>query len=422
MADITETNKEVILTESAVKQLITNIKDADAAIKGTESDSKNDLTLHGLKKYITDEATDKINNLNVSAIGQSNGQTYITQISQSNGKIQATAKDINNTFDATSNMAVSGKAIADALSKFNATTESGKFISGIKYQNGNINITKGEFSPGISYSTTDRQLTISVAGETTTETLPAASTSVSGLVKLSNTIDDSEDVAITPNAVKQVKDLADDKPFMRVIDNVVLLRDNWVTEYYYYDKSKSKWISSNSTDSAVSLETIDGIDYYCTYYTYSYAGGNALTGDEINTTFDSLNNKTYKIYWQKIKQIEPIPSINSDLFIPTNPVLLDLSPDKEDIKYCLDTNYYQILEKDFRENLDNNDPYFATYINSDSIIVVSPSGNDQKIWEDASIRCIGQDEETGYLKFKASYSPTNDTAARITVFNILSQL
>ena len=235
MAEINETNNKVILTESAVKQLIGNIKDADSALQTTirdniigttadqiiSSDSANyNFSLNGIKNYI--------DNLEAGPFGNiSDGSEYIASIKQVNGKIEATTASAVSTYfvgnvqthepaNILSTLPTSNKAITEALTSISATWAvdpqvPGEYISGISQQNARIsNINLSPFNPylvtenTLSETTPTQSFKVNVGGATGTTSvlLKHATTETYGVVKLSNEISNNNPNAITSQAVQ----------------------------------------------------------------------------------------------------------------------------------------------------------------------------------------------------------------------------
>lgn len=87
------------------------------------------------------DITDAINALDVTEVG---GNTkYISAISETDGKISATVKDVAQTYSSTGTTAASGKAIAAAIGTLDVSSRggSGKYIQEISETNGKISAT-----------------------------------------------------------------------------------------------------------------------------------------------------------------------------------------------------------------------------------------------------------------------------------------
>jgi len=112
------------------------------------SDSSSLITSGAVKTAIDNEATARntaitnaVNALDVASVG---GDTkYISAISETDGKISATAKDVAQTYSSTGTTAVCGKAIAAAIGTLDvaSTGGDGKYISAISETDGKISAT-----------------------------------------------------------------------------------------------------------------------------------------------------------------------------------------------------------------------------------------------------------------------------------------
>lgn len=180
MADITETNKEVILTESAVKQLIKNIKDADNSI--TENISANNNQLNN-----------KIDNLiSISSLSNDNYIASITKDSNSGQISITTAATIQDYTDTNSVNPTSNKAITAALATLSASSSGTGYISSITQTNGKISPTKTSFTkPSISIPSNTDSLTLKITtdgGSSDNLSFPNASSENFGVVKIGENI------------------------------------------------------------------------------------------------------------------------------------------------------------------------------------------------------------------------------------------
>ena len=180
MADITETNKEVILTESAVKQLIKNIKDADNSI--TENISANNNQLNN-----------KIDNLiSISSLSNDNYIASITKDSNSGQISITTATTIQDYTDTNSVNPTSNKAITAALATLSASSSGTGYISSITQTNGKISPTKTSFTkPSISIPSNTDSLTLKITtdgGSSDNLSFPNASSENFGVVKIGENI------------------------------------------------------------------------------------------------------------------------------------------------------------------------------------------------------------------------------------------
>lgn len=120
----------------------TNKRAVDSGISKTmdttpTANSTKLVTSGGVKTYV-DNAIDA---LDVASVG---GDTkYISAISETNGKISATVKDVAQTYSSTGTTAASGKAIAAAIGTLDVASVggSGKYISAISETDGKISAT-----------------------------------------------------------------------------------------------------------------------------------------------------------------------------------------------------------------------------------------------------------------------------------------
>lgn len=184
MADINETNKEVILTESAVKQLIKNIKDADGDIIENINTSNTQLN-------------DKIDNL-ISISSSSSNDNYIASIEKNQTSGQITITTAVTTQDYTNTNSVnptSNKAITAAINTLNydSSNTNGDYINFVKQINGKITSTKASFTkPSISiHSNDDNGLKLKITtdgGSSDALNFPNASENNLGVVKIGDNI------------------------------------------------------------------------------------------------------------------------------------------------------------------------------------------------------------------------------------------
>lgn len=102
------------------------------------------LMSNGTSIYWGTGVSNAIKALDVSTIGNANGTKYIAAISQTDGKIAATAIDVATTYSATGTTAVSGKSIAAALGTLDfssigvAAATGNRFVSQISQTDGKI--------------------------------------------------------------------------------------------------------------------------------------------------------------------------------------------------------------------------------------------------------------------------------------------
>lgn len=124
-----------------------------------------------------------ITSLEVSRIGGSG--KYISDVSEKDGKISATAVSTASTFSSTSTTAINGVGVNEALKTLNVAEvgSNGKYIQKIKEDNGKISTTLKSFDTIISDESTDDNVPTSKAvytelkkGSSTIETLTKTST------------------------------------------------------------------------------------------------------------------------------------------------------------------------------------------------------------------------------------------------------
>ena len=144
-----------------------------------ESGNENPVTSGGVYTAIGNEAnarntaiTNAINTLDVSATG---GDTsYISAISETNGKISATAKSVTQTYSSTGTTAISGAGVADAIGTLDVTDTavSGKYVSAVSETNGKIAVTRANLPDTINNAKSlNNSVTCSTAAGTAAKTV-----------------------------------------------------------------------------------------------------------------------------------------------------------------------------------------------------------------------------------------------------------
>lgn len=101
------------------------------------------LMSNGTSVYWGTGMTNALKALDVSTIGNANGTKYIAAISQADGKISATAVDVATTYSSTGTTAISGTGVAAAIGTLDVSSVGGdtSYISAISESDGKISAT-----------------------------------------------------------------------------------------------------------------------------------------------------------------------------------------------------------------------------------------------------------------------------------------
>lgn len=128
---------------------IAAISQADGKISATAIDVATTYSSAGTTAISGAGVTAALGTLNVNSVG---GDTsYISAISESNGKISATSKSIQSTYSSTGTLAINGKGVAAALGTLdsnlnNTTPGAGKTLTAFSQTNGKVSATFGDIS------------------------------------------------------------------------------------------------------------------------------------------------------------------------------------------------------------------------------------------------------------------------------------